>query len=363
MKVAIAYDWANRQSGGAERVLKAIHQIWPQAPLFTSVFDKQALWAKEFPSVKTSFINHLPEAKSHHRLFAPLIPIGFEQFNFDSFDLVISISSGPAKGIITKPKTAHICYCLTPPRYFWEDRFLNQKIVFPFLFPLRKQDYLLSTRPDFYLTISKNVASKIKKFYQREAEITYPGVDLKKFKIAKKKSSQPPFFLIVSRLTGYKKIDLAIKAFNVLGLKLKIIGTGKEADYLKRMAGENISFLGEVDDQRLVKEYQQCQALIFPQEEDLGLTSIEAQACGKPVIAFDKGGAKETVIPEVTGRFFKKQTEKSLIKVVKDFNSENYRTKDCQENAERFSLTNFVISFKEKVERLFRDYHHNLKNG
>jgi len=362
MRVAIVYDWANRRTGGAERVLKALHQIWPRAPLFTSVFKKDLSWPKEFPSVRTSFIDKIPGARDHHRLFAPLIPIGFEQFNLDSFDLVVSLSSGPAKGIITKPKTCHINYCLTPPRYLWERRFLTPEALFPLLSPLRKQDRLLSKRPDFYLAISKNVNSRIRRFYQRKAEVVYPGVDLKQFRIGKGRKEGEPFFLLVSRLVGYKKGALVVRTFNRLEQRLKVIGIGREMGRLKAMAGKNISFLGEVDDQRLVREYQGCQALIFPQEEDFGLTPIEAQACGRPVIAYRRGGAKETVIEGVTGQFFDQQTEESLIKAVKRFDSNKYRPENCRKNAERFSLTSFMVSFKKKVERLYQEYWRGFKN-
>ncbi len=358
MKVAIAYDWVN-QIGGAERVLQTLHQIWPKAPLFTSVYDsKKAAWAKEFPLVKTSFLQSIPGTKKYYRFFAPLIPIGFEQFNFDDFDLVISVTSGPAKAIVTKPQTCHICYCLTPPRYFWERRFLDKKWLFPLLAPLRKQDYFFSKRPDYFLATSENVSKKIEKFYGIKSEVIYPGADLTKFKPRKDKvnKKERPFFLVVSRLVEYKKTDLVIKAFNQLGWRLKIIGSGRQFNYLKEIANENITFLNKIDDKQLIEEYQNCQALIAAQEEDFGLTSIEVQACGKPVIGLAKGGIKETVVPGLTGELFYPQTKKALIKVLRKFDLDKYKEKDCLKNAQGFSLEKFMLSFKNKIEARYKEY-------
>ncbi len=356
-RVAIVYDWVN-QIGGAERVLEAIHQIWPKAPLFTSVYDpNKADWAQKFPSVKASFLQRLPGTKRYYHLFAPLIPIAFEQFRFDHYDLVISITSGPAKAIITKPETCHICYCLTPPRQFWQKQFLPQSWLFPWLAPLRAQDYFLSRRPDYFLTISHYVAQRIKKFYQREAVVIHPGVDLTRFKPAAHQSKKRErYFLVVSRLVNYKRIDLVIKVFNQLGWRLKIIGSGREEKKLRKMAGQNIVFLGQVDDQRLVREYQYCQAVIFPQEEDFGLVPIEAQACGRPVIALARGGALETIIPGETGEFFFPQEESELFKLLKGFDLGKYSPQACYQNACRFSLKNFVLSFKNRVAELMADY-------
>lgn len=354
MKTAIVFDWTN-QVGGAERVLTGLNKIFPEAPLYTSVLDlKKADWAKNFPEIKTAFLQKIPGGKKYYYFYYPLIPLAFEQFNFDSFDLVISLTSGPAKAIITKPQTCHICYCLTPPRYFWEKKF--QFLPPSFLDKFKRADYLFSKRPDYFLTISKNSARRIKKFYQTKAEVIYPGIDLKKFKPARKKSKSEPYFLIVSRLVEYKKTDLAVKAFNQLGWQLKIIGRGRQMKKLKIMAKKNIQFLGQVKDQELIKNYQNCRALILPQEEDFGLTPIEAQACGKPVIAFARGGALETIVPGKTGEFFHSQTGDSLVKALKIFDPEKYSPEACLKKAQDFSLKSFMLSFKRKAEKLYNQY-------
>ena len=358
VKVAIVYDWVN-QIGGAERVLTAIRRIWPKAPLFTSVYQPdKAQWAQDFLQVKASFLQRIPGAKKYYYLFAPLIPLAFEQFCFDDYDLVISVTSGPAKAIITKPETCHICYCLTPPRHFWQKRFLRQKWLFPWLMPFRVQDYLLSQRPDYFFAISHYVARRIKKFYHRGAEVIYPGVDLAKFKPSSPK--QGNYFLVVSRLVGYKRVDLVIKVFNQLGLPLRIVGSGRKEKELRRIAKDNIEFLGELSDRQLIQEYQSCQAVIFPQEEDFGLVPIEAQACGRPVIAFGRGGALETVIPGKTGEFFFQQEEEELIKLIKNFNPAKYRPEICRRNAQRFELKKFMLSFKNKVIEKFKNYQKKL---
>ncbi len=340
MKAAIVYDWVNRNRGGAERVLTSLHEIWPKAPLFTSVYNsRKAVWAEKFPEVKTGFVNNLPLAKKRAYWYYPLLIMGFEQFNFDEFDLVISVSTGPAKAIITKPETTHICYCLTPPRRIYN------KNCFPFNLA-QKQDFILGQRPDYYLTTCKNVAQRVSKFYKRKSKVIYPGVDLNKFDFTNQKSDN--YFLLVSRLVDHKKVDLAVKAFNQLGWKLKIAGTGRNQIKLKLMAKNNIEFLGQVADDQLIKLYQKCRAVIFPQVEDFGLVPIEAQACGRPVIAYKDGGALETVAAGKTGEFFYPQTAEALIKVLQDFEPNKYSPKNCRLNAEKFSQS----VFKDKLQKL-----------
>ncbi len=338
MKVAIVYDWVNRRQGGAERVLTHLNQIWPKAPLYTSVYDSQkANWAKAFPRVVTSFVNQLPLAKKRAYWYYPLIILGFEQFDFDEFDLVISVTSGPAKAVVTKPETRHICYCLTPPT-----RHIYSRKSWPFKLAA-KQDYVLGQRPDYFLATCKNVADRIEYFYQRDSEVVYPGIDLTKFK--PDSSQVGDYYLIVSRLVEHKRVDLAIKAFNQLGWPLKIIGTGRSKNKLQAMAKENIDFLGEVKDEELVRYYQRCRGLIFPQEEDFGLVPIEAQACGRPVIAFKGGGALETVIENKTGNFFYPQTSEALIKTLQKFNSDAFTPNFCRKNSRRFSHKAFKQNF------------------
>lgn len=395
MRLAIVYDRVNKW-GGAERVLLTLHEIWPEAPLYTAVYNsKTTSWAKVF-EVKSSFLQYLPFAKSKHEFYPVFTPFAFESFDFSSFDVVLSITSAEAKGIITKPSTLHICYCLTPTRYLWsgyDDYFdepgvgilnpLARVFMKVFTPSLRAWDLKAAKRPNFYLAISENVKKRIKKYYQRDAEVIYPSVDTDKFKLKnnsdggetaikpprgwqaeRREAMTPPmvkgldkrrYFLIVSRLVPYKKIDYTISAFNKLGWKLKIIGNGIDEVRLKSLAGRNIEFLGEVEDSRLISYYQNCQALIFPQEEDFGLTPIEAQACGKPVVAYNGGGAKESVVSGKTGELYDSQTEDSLISAFKRFQKSHYSSSACRKNALRFSKDMFKKKMKEKVEKLWND--------
>lgn len=368
MRVALVYDRVNK-IGGAERVLEALHEIFSEAPLYTAVYNPEtAPWAKKF-KVIPSFLQKFPLAKSRHEVFPYLMPMAFESFNFDEYDVVISITSEAAKGILTKPQTLHLCYCLTPTRYLWsgyEDYFQNKAFRFltqPIVFYLRSWDKIACQRPDVYLTISENVKKRIKKYYGRESEVVYPPVDLKKFQILPqggiplrgtnpKSQTDSKYFLVVSRLDfGYKKVDLAIEVFNQLGLPLKIIGTGTQMVNLKRKAKRNIEFLGQLTDEQLLSYYQNCQALIFPQEEDFGLVPLETQACGRPVIAFGAGGALETIIAGQTGEFFSPQTGEALIKVIKSFEAGKYKPEDCRQQAEKFGKEIFKERFKEIVEK------------
>lgn len=365
MKVALVYDRVNK-IGGAERVLLALHEIYPDAPLYTAVYDpKGAPWAAVFPKVIPSFLQKLPFAKSHHEAYPWLTPLAFESFNLDEFDVVISVTSAEAKGIITKPGTLHICYCLTPTRYLWQsywDYFKNpvwRVLTMSLVVKLRLWDQITSQRPDTYLTISQNVAKRIKKYYRREAEVIYPPIDLTKFKIKNEKSKttnqNEKFFLIVSRLVPYKRIDIAIEAFNKLGLPLKIVGSGMEERKLRQMAGKNIEFIAQnLTDEELLSYYQNCRAIIFPGEEDFGLVPIEAQACGRPLIAFRGGGVLESVVEGVTGEFFSPQTPAALSKVIKQFRDEKYKPEECRKNAEKFSKEKFKEEFKKFIEEHLR---------
>ena len=369
MKVAIVYDRVNKW-GGAERVLLALHKLFPDAPLYTSVYNnKTAPWAKDF-YIRTSLLQKFPLASSAHQLYAALMPIAFESFSFDEYDLVISVTSEAAKGIITKPKTIHICYCLTPTRYLWsgyDDYFKDNVLRFvskPLVSYLRTWDKVAGQRPDVYVAISKEVQGRIKKYYRRESVVVYPPVDSIKYKVLSSKYRNGEnkihdtkylipntgYFLIVSRLVPYKKIDLAISAFNKLKVPLKIVGNGSEESYLKGISGKTIEFLGNLTDKELVEYYKGCRCLIFPGVEDFGLTILEAQNFGKPVIAFRGGGALEAIIEGKTGLFFDEQTIESLCIAIEQFNNVTISSKDCIRNAEKFSFGRFKKEFMKVVK-------------
>ena len=356
MKVAIVYDRVNKW-GGAERVLLAFHEIFPKAPLYTSVYDPtNASWAKVFPEVVTSFLQKIPFARSHHEFFAPLMPFVFESFDFSDFDLVISVTSEAAKGVKTGGKTLHICYCLTPTRYLWSgynEYFKDgafKSVTKPIVSYLRRWDKKAASRPDKIIAISSEVQKRIKKYYQRDSKIIFPPVELstKRFIDSKRK-----YYLVVSRLDyGYKKVDLAIRAFNKLKIPLVIVGTGREERKLKKMAKSNIFFAGKVSEEELHRLYSAARALIMPQEEDFGIVSIEAQSFGIPVIAYKKCGALDTIIPGKTGLLFDNQTIDSLEESVKLFEKKDNTIKsiDCINNAKRFSKGRFEKEFVDFVK-------------
>lgn len=403
MKVALVYDRVNKW-GGAERVLLALHKIFPDAPLYASVYDKnKAPWAKVF-NVKTSFLQNFPFASKNHEFYAFLMPLAFESFTFDEYDLVISVTSEAAKGIITKPQTKHICYCLTPTRYLWSgysDYFKNPILRFiskPVVSYLRFWDKIASQRPDALIAISTEVQKRIKKYYDRESSVIYPSLtldgasrlthaaidvrsafeknqssirSLSESRRSNKNSSRndpmstfgslaggQPFsangryFLIVSRLVPYKKIDLAITVFNKLKLPLKIVGTGIEENRLRGIANSNIEFLGYLTDSELVEYYKGCRAFIFSGIEDFGLTVIEAQSFGKPVIAFRAGGTQESIIDGKSGIFFDVQSEKSLEDAILKFQKMNFDPQDSIKNAKKFSFGEFKAKLKEEISLL-----------
>lgn len=374
MKAALVYDRVNKW-GGAERVLLALHEMFPQAPLYTSVYNPEtAPWARVF-DVRTSFLQNFPYAPSTHELYALLMPLAFESFNFDNYDLVISVTSEAAKGIITKPGTFHLCYCLTPTRYLWSgyDAYFKEPITKFFTKPivsyLRNWDKIAAHRPDVMVAISETVKERIKRYYMREVEVIYPPVEIgnsealrgDEARIGNVRRNTPdvtglvtdkrPYFLIVSRLVPYKRVDLAIGVFNQLKLPLIIIGTGREEGKLKSIAGPTITFVGQLTDEELARYYEKATALIFPQEEDFGIVAVEAQRMGTPVIAYKSGGATETVLPGKTGEFFFPQTTEALIDVVQRFDKSRYDLPVLTQNAKRFSKERFKKEFLKILNR------------
>ena len=362
MKVALVYDRVNKW-GGAERDLLTLHELFPDAPLYTSVYSpKDAPWAKVFPSVIPSFLQKIPLTKTNHEFLGAFTPIAFESFDFSAFDLVISVTSEAAKGIITKPGTVHICYCLTPTRYLWSAhdfyfRFPPSKFkTFPFfrgisrplVSYLRNWDKIASARPDLMIAISSVVKKRIEKYYGRESEVIYPPVDIEKFK---GKRNESDFYLLVGRLTPYKRVDLAVRAFTKLGLPLTIIGKGSEESRLKKMAKGNVKFIGELTDRELSHYYSKARALIFPQEEDFGKVVVEAHAAGTPVVAYKVGGAQDTILPGVNGVFFEKQSVVSLTEAIKKFEKMSFNRGKIVKSAERFSKD----VFKKRLLKLINN--------
>lgn len=357
--MALVYDRINKW-GGAERVLLTLHEIFPKAPLYTAVYSpKKASWAKVFPKVVPTFLNKIPFMQDKHEFLGALTPVAFETLNLDEYDLVISVTSEAAKGVLTKPPTRHICYCLTPTRYLWSgyDIYFKNPLLRavskPAVSYLRYWDKIAAQRPDKMIAISSAVKKRIRQYYHRDSQIIFPPVELEKFKLKNgERVKKENFFLVVSRLIPYKKVDLAVEAFNELRLPLVVVGKGSQESRLRSMAGETIKFTGRLTDEALANYYSRTAGLVFPQEEDFGIAAVEAQAAGTPVIAYRAGGALDTVIDGRTGVFFNKQDKESLIKAIKRFKKVNFNEKALKKNAERFSKERF----KEEFRSLIRPY-------
>ncbi len=349
MKVALVHDDLV-QWGGAERVLGALTEIFPDAPIYTLVYDKSNQILREKFSGKkivTSFLQNTPAWKTFYKPSFFLHPIAFEQFDFSGFDVVISQTTRFAKSIVTKPETIHICYCHTPPRFLWN---FSGERTGSYLGFFRKYDKISANRVDRWIAGSKNAQERIKDIYTFDSKVIYPYIDLGRFNGVE--SFDGGYFLVVSRLNGYKRADIAIKAANKLGFPLKVVGDGPQMSFLQGIAGPTVEFLGKVNEQMLIKLLAGCKALIISAEEDFGLTSIEAQALGKPVLAFEKGGALETVINGETGYFFKEQAVESLIQALDNLEKYGYNFKRCLNQAQKFSKEKFTQEFQNLVSSL-----------
>ncbi|HUT16638.1 MAG TPA: glycosyltransferase [Anaerolineae bacterium] len=355
MRVAIVCSWLN-QYGGAERVLEAVHAMYPEAPVYTSLFYPGALPAAYRDwDVRTSFLNRLPLVRRHHQWLLPFYPYAFEQFDFADYDLVLSVTSAFAHGIVTHPKTLHICYCLTPARFLWDYHTYVAREGFGrlvrcflplFLRNLRLWDRVAADRVDHFLAISKAVQQRVHKHYGRDAEIIYPPVNVERFQLCRQRGD---YFLIISRLVPYKRVDLAVKAFSQLGLPLWIVGDGRDRRALEAMAAPNVRFLGRASDEDIERYLGECRAFVFPGEEDFGIAPLEAQAAGRPVIAYAAGGALETVVEGRTGLFFREQTPEALAEVMACFRDDDFDPQAIRKHAVRFGRKGFERRFGEFV--------------
>ena len=358
MRVAIVHDWLNGMRGG-ERVLEVLLQQFPEAALCTLLHTAGRVSpAIEARAIRTSFIQRLPGVHRHYRRYLPLFPMAIERFDLSGFDLVVSTSHCVALGVLTPAETCHIGYCFTPMRYAWDmtEEYLASSQLGPvgrLLFPplltwLRTWDRSAAQRPDFLACISHHVGRRIAKHYGRAARVIYPPVETD-FYVP---DGRPPeeWYLIVSAFAPYKRIDLAVEAFTRMGKRLVVIGTGQEERRLKAMAGPSIRFLGWQPDRVLREHYARCRALIFPGEEDFGIVPLEAMACGRPVIAYGKGGAVETGIEGITGLFFHEQTHEALIAAVARFEGMAWDPATIRAHAERFARRRFLDEMTAFVE-------------
>ena len=370
MNVALIHDHL-AQDGGAEKVLKALADIFPDAPIYTLLYEKKNV-DKYFKDkhIETSIIQKLPGGVKHYQWYMPFMPMAVEFFDLRQYDLVISDASAFAKGVITSPDALHICYCHTPTRYLWDythqyikelkyNKYLK-KIISLVLNYVRLWDRSAADRVDKYIANSRAVQKRIAKYYRRKSQVIYPPVDIDKFyvlsdtdKSSFAEATEDKYFLIGGRLAPYKRVDLVIEAFIKTGKKLKIFGDGVDLPRLKNITGNNsnIEFLGRVDDNAKAELYSNCQAFINPQEEDFGITIIEAMASGRPVIAYNKGGAVETVTHNKTGILFNKQTADCLVEVINNFDSNKFSPHEIRKHAERFSVERFKNEIKNFINR------------
>ncbi len=363
LKTAIVHDWLTGMRGG-ERVLEIMCSLYPDADIYTLFHIKNSVSSTiERRPIHTSFLQKFPFIKTHYRYLLPLFPLAVESFCLDSYDLVISLSHCAALGVITRPETCHVCYCFTPMRYIRDqfDCYFNRKnsrlkkglISIPIHF-LRIWDQTASCRVDRFIATSRHIVSRIKKYYRRSSEIIHPPVNTDFFQPSAEKRED--FYLIVSALSPYKKIDLATAAFNESGKPLVIIGWGPEIEHLKKSAKKNIRFLGKQSDETLLNHYRRCKALVFPGEEDFGLTPLEAQACGTPVIAYEKGGVIESVIPDATGVFFNDSSPNSLNSAIQRFEKMEFNPELIRNHALKFSIKEFRLQMRNMVDLMHKQH-------
>ncbi|HXD30879.1 MAG TPA: glycosyltransferase [Pyrinomonadaceae bacterium] len=349
-KIALVHDYFI-QMGGAERVAMAMHDSFPTAPIFTTVALQHRL-PKEMRAadIRTSMMQRLPKIEQRFRQYFMLYPLAIERFDLTAYDLIFSSSSGYAKGVRRRKDAIHVCYCHTPMRWVWRyedyvarERFngITRSALPLFMWGLRKWDLRAARRPDFYIANSQTVASRIREVYGRDAAVIPPPIDVERFQVS---DEVDDYYLILSRLVSYKRIDLAIEACKRLDRRLVIIGDGPDRARLQKMAGPRTEFLGRQSDQQVNRYASRCQALLFPGEEDFGMVPLEVNASGRPVIAFRAGGAIETVIDGVTGVFFEKPRVDSLISAIEDFESRTWRSAVLREHAEKFD--NKVFAYR-----------------
>lgn len=364
-KVALVHDWLTGQRGG-EKVLEVLVEIFPEAPIYTLFhFPGTQVPDIEQKQIVTSFLQKWPFLKTKYRSYLPLFPLAAELFDLQDYDYLISSSHCVAKGVVPRPDALHVCYVHSPMRYAWNQyfsyfspkklNFFGRIVIPPVVHHLRLWDESSSHRVDYFIANSKTVASRIKRYYRREAEVIHPPVDTQFFLPS---SDRGDYYLIVSALVPYKRIDLAIAAFNRTGYSLRIVGQGPDYKKLRKMAKMNIEFLGSLGDDDLLSSYQRAKALILPGEEDFGITSLEAQSCGVPVIAYGRGGATETVVPGRSGLFFSELTVESLIEVLDKFQGLELNKNNIRENALGFSKD----KFKDKMTSYFRQKWEKYRN-
>lgn len=371
MKLALVHDWLPFM-GGAENVLGNMAEVFSDAPIYTTICNKSKLNGilKDANIITTHLQKTGKEIKNHRNLF-PFMPTAMESFDLNQYDVVISSSTCVGKSIITNPNTLHICYCNTPMRYAWEfmqeyigplkgKGSLKNKLTSYLMTFMRIWDYASSARVDVFIGNSVNVAKRIRKHYRREAYVIHPPVRCNFFNIS---DEDGDFYLCVSRLQEYKRVDIAVKACTQLNIPLVVIGDGPQRQMLEAMAGPTVKFLGRVSDEVIKEHYAKCKAFLFPGQEDFGITPLEAQASGRPVVAYGKGGALETIIDDETGLFFYEQTVDAMKEAILKINGMSFNKQTLRTHAMKFDESIFKEKLSKFVEEKYAEFKENEMKG
>jgi glycosyltransferase involved in cell wall biosynthesis len=365
-KIALVHHWLT-SPGGGERVLHTLHQMYPEAPIYTTAFRPEKFPEFAEADIRTTFLNRIPFLKRKHQLFPIFLGLPFKTINFNEYDLIISSCAAEAKYARKGPGALHICYCHTPVRYYWSDyewRLNNMpfgpfnplaRLVFPLIVgPLRRIDYAAAQKVDLYIANSQHIQKRIKRYYHRDSTVIYPPVETKRLEELPRQNGD--YYLIVGRQVASKRLDVAVDAFNELGLPLKVVGAGEDIAVQKPRAKANIEFLGRISDEERDQLLSGAKGFIFPPEEDFGMTPIEAMASGCPVIAYASGGALEYVVEGITGAFFHEQTGKALAEAVRRFEDMKFEEAPIRARAAAFDESVFIERMKDFVDTAWAEH-------
>jgi glycosyltransferase involved in cell wall biosynthesis len=357
MKIALAHDWLN-QMGGAENVLETMVSMFPQAPVFTTIYAPD-LMPPEYQTwdIRLSWLNNAPGIYRYHQPYLPLYPAAVRSLNLTGYEVILSNKSGFIHGVKTAPNQLHLCYCLSPTRYVWNYRNYAQRenlgrltnlVLKPVIAALRRWDYQAAQQVNHFCAISTEIQQRIKKYYHRDSVVIAPPANTQRFLPVARPTED--YYFIISRLIPYKRIDLAVRAFTKMGKRLIITGNGRDREALEAMAGPTVEFTGRLPWDEAVALMAHCKAFVFPGYEDFGITPVEAQSAGRPVIAYAAGGSLDTVIDGETGVFFRRQTVDDLIEAVYHLEATSFDPQRIRQNAERFSIDRFKRELRAWIE-------------